>query len=82
VCNGATLARGDVVVVTINHRLGRFGFLRGIDVCGEALPPTGSEGLLDQLAALTWVKDEIAAFGGDPTNVTVFGSSAGPSASG
>jgi para-nitrobenzyl esterase len=76
--NGATLARrGDVVVVTINYRLGLFGYLRGIDVCGEALPSTGNEGLLDQLAALTWVKDEIAAFGGDPANVTVFGTSAG-----
>jgi para-nitrobenzyl esterase len=76
--DGATFARrGDVVVVTINYRLGLFGFLRGIDVCGEALPSTGSEGLLDQLAAISWVKDEIAAFGGDPANVTVFGSSAG-----
>jgi len=78
ICRGAALARrGDVVVVTINYRLGLFGFLRGIDVCGEALPSTGNEGLFDQLAALTWVKEEIAAFGGDPANVTVFGSSAG-----
>jgi para-nitrobenzyl esterase len=78
VSNGAALARrGDVVVVTINYRLGLFGYLRGIDVCGEALPSTGNEGLLDQLAALTWIKEEIAAFGGDPANVTVFGSSAG-----
>jgi para-nitrobenzyl esterase len=77
-CRGAALARrGDVVVVTINYRLGLFGFLRGIDVCAEALPSTGNEGLFDQLAALTWVKEEIAAFGGDPANVTVFGSSAG-----
>jgi para-nitrobenzyl esterase len=76
--HGATLARrGDVVVVTINYRLGLFGYLRGIDVCGEALPSTGNEGLLDQIAALTWVKQEIAAFGGDPANVTVFGTSAG-----
>jgi para-nitrobenzyl esterase len=76
--NGATLARhGDVVVVTINYRLGLFGYLRGIDICGEALPSTGNEGLLDQIAALTWVKQEIAAFGGDPENVTVFGTSAG-----
>jgi para-nitrobenzyl esterase len=65
------------VVVTINYRLGLFGYLRGIDVCGEALPSTGNAGLLDQLAALTWVNEEIAAFGGDPENVTVFGSSAG-----
>ncbi len=76
--NGTVLARrGDVVVVTVNYRLGLFGYLRGIDVCGEALPSTGNEGLLDQLAALTWVKQEIAAFGGDPENVTVFGQSAG-----
>ena len=76
--NGATLAhRGDVVVVTINYRLGLFGYLRGIDVCGEALPSTGNEGLLDQIAALTWVKQEITSFGGDPENVTVFGTSAG-----
>ena len=75
---GAALARrGDVVVVTLNYRLGLFGYLRGIDVCGEALPSTGNAGLLDQLAALTWVREEIAAFGGDPGNVTVFGQSAG-----
>ena len=62
---GAALAPGgDVVVVTLNYRLGLFGYLRGIDVCGDALPSTGNEGLLDQLAALAWVKEEIAAFGG------------------
>ena len=78
--HGATLARrGDVVVVTINYRLGLFGYLRGVDVCGEALPSTGNAGLLDQIAALKWVKQEIAAFGGDPDNVTVFGQSAGSS---
>jgi carboxylesterase type B len=76
--NGAELARrGDVVVVTVNYRLGLCGYLRGVDVCGDALPSTGNEGLLDQLAALTWVKHEIAAFGGDPENVTAFGQSAG-----
>jgi para-nitrobenzyl esterase len=78
--HGAVLARrGEVVVVTINYRLGLFGYLRGIDVCGDALPSTGNEGLLDQLAALRWVKEQIAAFGGDPDNVTVFGQSAGSS---
>lgn len=77
-CHGAVLARrGDVVVVTINYRLGLFGYLRGIDICGEALPSSGNEGLLDQLAALRWVREEIAAFGGDPENVTVAGQSAG-----
>jgi para-nitrobenzyl esterase len=76
--DGAALARrGDVVVVTVNYRLGLFGWLRGIDVCGESLPSTGNNGLYDQLAALEWVRDEIAAFGGDPSNVTVFGQSAG-----
>jgi para-nitrobenzyl esterase len=76
--NGAVLARrGDVVVVTVNYRLGLFGWLRGIDVCGESLPSTGNNGLYDQLAALEWVRDEIAALGGDPAKVTVFGQSAG-----
>src|SRR4029078_13724001 len=76
--HGATLARrGDVVVVNLNNRLGLFGYLRGVDVCGDALPSTGNEGLLDQIAALRWVKRETAAFGGDPKNVTVFGQSAG-----
>jgi len=76
--HGANLARrGDMVVVTVNYRLGLFGYLRGVDVCGEALPSTGNAGLLDQIAALEWVKREIAAFGGDPENVTVDGQSAG-----
>jgi para-nitrobenzyl esterase len=75
---GAALARrGDVVVVTVNYRLGIFGYLRGIDLCGDTLWSTGNEGLLDQMAALRWVKNQIAAFGGDPNNVTVFGQSAG-----
>jgi len=76
--DGATLARrGDVVVVTINYRLGAFGFLRLRDRFGQRLPATGNEGLLDQVAALTWVRDEIEAFGGDPDQVTIFGESAG-----
>jgi para-nitrobenzyl esterase len=76
--DGATLARhGDVVVVTINYRLGALGFLRLRDRFGERLPATGNEGLLDQVAALEWVRSEIAAFGGDPGNVTIFGESAG-----
>ena len=75
---GAILVRrGDVVVVTINFHLGVFGYLRGIDLCGDALPSDGNAGLLDQRAALGWVRGEIAAFGGDPENVTVVGQSTG-----
>ena len=75
--DGSHLAtRGDVVVVTVNYRLGPFGFLRGMDQ-GGGLDSTGNEGILDNVAALEWVRDEIAAFGGDPGNVTVFGESAG-----
>lgn len=70
--DGANLAsRGDVVVVTINYRLGALGFLH--------LPELGGSnfGLLDQVASVRWVKEEIAAFGGDPDNITIFGESAG-----
>ncbi|MGH7416122.1 MAG: carboxylesterase/lipase family protein, partial [Candidatus Rokuibacteriota bacterium] len=76
--DGSRLARrGDVVVVTVNYRLGALGFLGVQDRFGRRLPATGNEGLLDQIAALEWVRDEIAAFGGDPDNVTLFGESAG-----
>jgi len=78
VYNGSFLARrGDVVVVTINYRLGPLGFLRLNDVTGGRIPSSGNEGLLDQVAALEWVRDNIAEFGGDPDNVTIFGESAG-----
>jgi para-nitrobenzyl esterase len=71
--NGEPLARrGDAVVVTFNYRLGAFGFLHA-----PQLGAGGNEALLDQIAALRWVRREIAAFGGDPANVTVFGQSAG-----
>ena len=69
--------RGDVVIVTLNYRLGIFGFLYGLPIAGENSVTSGNEGLLDQVAALRWVQHEIAAFGGDPDNVTVFGQSAG-----
>jgi para-nitrobenzyl esterase len=69
--------KGDVVSVSINYRLGMLGFLRLKDVTGGKIPATGNEGFLDQVAALKWVKENIAAFGGDPGNVTVFGESAG-----
>src|SRR4029078_5459168 len=76
--DGATLARrGDVVVGTINYRLGAFGFLRLGERFGHRRPATGNEGLLDQIAALEWVRDEIEAFGGDPGQVTIFGECAG-----
>jgi para-nitrobenzyl esterase len=76
--DGSVLARrGDVVVVTINYRLGPLGFLRLADLTGGKIPSTGSEGALDQVAALEWVRDNIAEFGGDPGNVTIFGESAG-----
>jgi para-nitrobenzyl esterase len=68
---------GDVVIVTINYRLGIFGFLHGMSVAGEMFPTSGNEALLDQVAALRWVRREIAAFGGDPANVTIAGESAG-----
>jgi para-nitrobenzyl esterase len=69
--------RGDVVIVTINYRLGIFGFLHGASVAGQAFPTSGNEALLDQVAALRWVQQEVAAFGGDPGNVTIAGESAG-----
>lgn len=76
--NGKFLVpRGDVVLVTINYRLGAFGFLNLHDASNGRLPGTGAEGLADQIAALKWVAANIAAFGGDPDNVTIFGESAG-----
>jgi para-nitrobenzyl esterase len=71
--DGAAFAAGHgVVVVTVNYRLGALGFLA---VPGES--PTGAHGLHDQVAALRWVRDAIAGFGGDPARVTVYGLSAG-----
>jgi len=76
--NGKRLANfGDVVVVTINYRLGAFGFLNLHDASDGRLPGTGAEGIVDKIAALRWVRENIAAFGGDPGNVTIFGESAG-----
>src|SRR5208282_24558 len=76
--DGSVLARrGEVVVVTVNYRLGPLGFLRLADVTNGKIPASGSEGMLDQIAALEWVRDNIAEFGGDPGNVTIFGESAG-----
>jgi para-nitrobenzyl esterase len=66
-----------VVLVTINYRLGALGFLPLKHLPGSKVPATGNEALLDQVMALQWVHDNIATFGGDPGNVTVFGESAG-----
>jgi len=75
---GARLARrGNVVVVTINYRLGVFGFLNLSGLGDTRYTESANCGLLDQIAALGWVKENIAAFGGDPANITVFGESAG-----
>ena len=77
--NGSNLARRGVVVVTINYRLGRLGFFDHPALATERLPdePAGNYGVMDQIAALEWVRDNIARFGGDPGNVTIFGESAG-----
>jgi len=76
--NGKSFAeQGDIVMVTINYRLGVFGFLHLDDIAGEEYRGSGNCGHLDQVAALRWVKENIEAFGGDPNNVTIFGESAG-----
>jgi para-nitrobenzyl esterase len=78
VTDGANLARrGDVVVVSVNHRLNIFGFLHLADIGGEAWAHSGNAGVLDLVAALRWVRDNIERFGGDPGNVTIFGESGG-----
>jgi para-nitrobenzyl esterase len=76
--DGANLAkRGDVVVVTLNHRLNAFGYLELGDIFGAEYAQSGSAGMLDIVQALEWVRDNIAVFGGDPGNVTIFGESGG-----
>ncbi len=78
VISGDKLAlNGNVVVVTINYRLGILGFMNLNEITKGRIPSTGNEGLLDQIAALEWVRDNIAVFGGDPENITMFGESAG-----
>ena len=74
--DGTSFARDGVVLVTLNYRLGAFGFLELGDLDPE-LAGSGNCGLLDQVAALEWVRDNIAGFGGDPEQVTIFGESAG-----
>lgn len=76
--SGEALAKRGVVVVSVQYRLGVFGFLAHPELDKEGgHNASGNYGLLDQIAALKWVKANIAAFGGDPQNVTVFGESAG-----
>lgn len=69
--------KGDVVVVTFNYRLGLLGFFDLSGIGGSQYTPSADIGIQDQLLALSWVKQNIAAFGGDPDNITVFGESAG-----
>lgn len=73
---GRLARRGDVVVVTVNYRVGALGFLHLAELAPGAMPASNL-GLLDQIAALGWVRDHIEAFGGDPARITVFGESAG-----
>ena len=76
--DGEALARKGVVVVSMNYRLGVFGFFAHPELTKESdRNASGNYGLMDQTAALEWVKDNIAAFGGDPGKVTIFGESAG-----
>lgn len=77
--SGTNLARRGVVVVTINYRLGRLGFFDHPALAAGRQPddPAGNYGVMDQIAALEWVRDNIARFGGDPGNVTILGESAG-----
>lgn len=78
VYNGANLAkRGDVVVVGVNHRLNVFGYCYLGDLGGEEFADSGNAGMLDIVQALQWVRDNIAAFGGDPNTVMIFGESGG-----
>jgi para-nitrobenzyl esterase len=76
--NGENLARfGDVVVVSLNHRLGPLGYCNLAGVGGERFAASGNVGMLDIVAALEWVRDNIGNFGGDPGSVTIMGQSGG-----
>ncbi len=67
----------EIVLVTINYRLGPFGFLKLDEVTNGQIKSTGNEGLMDQKLAIEWVKENISEFGGNPENITLFGESAG-----
>jgi para-nitrobenzyl esterase len=75
--NGDFLPQKGVILVTINYRLGVFGFLALPELAAEQGGSAGNYGLMDMVAALNWVKSNIASFGGNPNNVTIFGESAG-----
>lgn len=76
--NGENLCRkGDIVFVSINHRLGPLGFTNLASAVGDKFAYSGNVGMLDIVAALEWVRDNIAYFGGDPDNVTIMGQSGG-----
>jgi para-nitrobenzyl esterase len=75
--SGESLARNDVVVVTHNHRLNVFGYLNLAELGGPRFAQSANVGLLDLVAVLAWVRDNIQQFGGDPGNVTIFGQSGG-----
>jgi para-nitrobenzyl esterase len=75
--DAASLVEHGVIVVTVDYRLGVFGFVGHPALSAEGGGVSGEYGMLDQIAALHWVRDNIAAFGGDPNNVTLFGESAG-----
>jgi len=80
VYDGSAFAKNGIILVSFNYRLGRFGFFAHPALSMEARErgePLGNYGYLDQIAALKWIRDNIAAFGGDPENVTIFGESAG-----
>ncbi len=75
--DGANLAKKGVVLVSVTYRLGPFGFLAHPELSKESGKGSGCYGMQDQIAGLKWVKENIAKFGGDPSNVTIFGESAG-----
>jgi para-nitrobenzyl esterase len=78
--DGTNLAAGkDVVLVTVNHRLGALGFMDVSATGGDEFADSGNAGMLDIVQSLEWVRDNITKFGGDPENVTVFGESGGGS---
>jgi para-nitrobenzyl esterase len=74
---GNLVRKGDVVVVSVNHRLNAFGFLQLGDEWGPEYVSSGQAGMLDIVLSVEWVRDNIARFGGDPQNVTIFGESGG-----